>query len=243
MRSFDETLLEMLAMRGVTIGPDGLFTRLPGYPGPNQVTEAQIRFVNERQPHRDVNGRLKCYWVNDLAEVVEALDRQGDAAPWPFRTAFWIRLHGVISDLRMECLETFGHAEIDPATYVPSRGSLLALEVEKFRCIEAVRRQFSDDELIYADYLRQTNGHPTQEQYGVRWSNANGGQVNDLRRINTVGREFTVTELDAAIRRVLFANAKDGRINEHTIATTFARRVRGVIAPLVAIMRLTITPT
>jgi hypothetical protein len=241
--TFHERLLQILSARGVTIGPDGAFARVPGHTGGNGVTDAQLRFMNERRPNHDVNGRLKCYWVNDLAEMAEALSRPGDAAPWPFRAAFWIRLHGVISDLRLECIALFRSFGIDPATYQPNPGSDLSLALEEFRCIEALRQQFSEDELIYADYLRQTNGHPTQAQYAARWSNANGGQINDRRNISTIGREFTVAELDDAIRRVLFANRVEGAINEDAIATAFAGRIRGVIGPLVAVMRRMITPT
>ena len=57
-----------------------------------------------------------------------------------------------------------------------------------------------------------------------------------------VGCEFTVAELDAAIRRVLLANIVDGLPNEHTIATSFARRIRPLMHPLMAVMRRTTTP-
>jgi hypothetical protein len=234
--AFQRGLLQALAQRGVTMGPNGVFERIPGFDGPHSTT-AQLRFLNERRNH-DVNGRLKLQWAQQLAEAAEVLDEQGEAAPWAFRTAFWIRLHGVISDLRSDCLGSFRKLEIDPTTFVANPRSLLALQLEHFRCIEAVRQRFSDDELIYADYLRQTNGHPTQEQYDVRWSNANGGQVNDRRRISTIGWEFTVAELDAAVRRVLQANA----VNEYAIARAFARRIRVSLVPLLDVMRRMATP-
>jgi hypothetical protein len=131
---------------------------------------------------------------------------------------------------------------LDRATYAANAGSLLALELEKFRCIEAIRHCFTEDELIYADYLRQTHGHPTQDAYDVRWSNANGGQVNDRRAISTIGREFTVAELAEAIRRVLDANRVNGRVDERMIATRFAERVRSTIDPLVTVIRRLSTP-
>lgn len=240
MGGSEGSLDELLESKGVTIGPDGQMIRAPGYTGPTHIADELLRYFNEKAPDYDIDARLRCYWVNDLAEVSAALGTQGDNAPWPFRTAFWIRLHGVLNELRTECLETFRRADIDPTTHTANRGSLLALELEKYRCIEVVRQQFSEDELVYADYLRQTNGHPTQAQYAVRWSNANGGQINDRRRISTVGREFTVAELDAAVRRVLAAFTVNGRPNEWAVATNFAQRVHPVMPPLVAIMRRTI---
>lgn len=243
MATLEQALFYMLADRGVTVDPDGKMVRIAGYSGPNPMSDAQIRFFNERRGEHDIEGRLRCYWVNDLAEMAEALDVQGEAAPWPYRTAFWIRLHGVLHDERQALVQAFRKWGVDPAARVANPGSLLAFALEKFRCIEAVRTAFSEDELIYADYLRQTNGHPTQAQYAVRWSDANGGQVNDRRKISTVGREFTTAELDAAVRRVLAAHAVNGRPNEHRIATVFAHRVRGVIAPLVDVMRRSVETT
>lgn len=242
MASLDEVVFHMFAARGVTVDRDGLMVRIPGFTGPNPISDAQIRFFNERKGEHEIEGRLKCYWVNDLAEMAEELHRQGEAAPWPYRTAFYIRLHGLLHDERQSLLGTFRSVNVDPATYVPNPGSPLAFALEKFRHIEAVRLAFSEDELIYADYLRQTNGHPTQGQYTVRWSEKNGGQVKDRRGISTTGREFTSAELDAAVRRVLEAHTVNGRPNEYVIAAVFARRVREVIGPLVEFMQRSIMP-
>jgi hypothetical protein len=242
MAALDEVVFHMFAARGVTVDRDGLLVRIPGVTAPNPISDAQIRFFNERKGEHEIESRLKCYWVNDLAEMAEELHRQGEAAPWAYRTAFYIRLHGVLHDERQNLIGIFRTAGIDPATYVPNQGSALAFGLEKFRHIESLRQAFSEDELIYADYLRQTNGHPTQAQYTVRWSNANGGQVNDRRRITTTGREFTSAELDAAVRRVLEAHLVNGRPNEYLIATVFARRVREVIRPLVEFMQRSILP-
>ncbi len=234
MQTFERRFLAVLAERGVTIDDEGQFVRIPR--SGSSVTDAQLRYMNARQPDHEVEAVLKHNWVLDLAETAEVLQREGTSAQWPYRTAFWLRLHGVLSDLRKETLDFFRLAEIDPATYVPSPRSDLALLLDKHRCIERIHKQFNDDELIYADYLRQTNSHPVQRGYGVRWSDGNGGQVNDRRRISTLGREFTVEELDAAIQRVLHANLVDGRVNENAIAVRFAGRVLSVIGPLVEVM-------
>lgn len=238
----DEELLRILASRGVTVGSDGKMTRIPDFTGANPLSDIQIRFFNERQGEHDIDARLKVYWVNDLVEMAEALDVQGELAPWPYRTAFWIRLHGVLHDERQDLLATFKKSDVEPATHVPNRGSLLDFALAKYRAIEAIRTAFTEDELIYADYLRQTNGHPTQAQYTVRWSDKNGGQVKDRRGISTIGREFTTAELDAAVRRVLQAHMVNGRPNEHVIAVVFARRVRGVIGALVDVMHRSLVP-
>ena len=238
MRTFqEEILLRMLEARGVTIDRDGNMVRIAGFNGPNPMTDAQIRYYNERQGEHETEGILRRNWVDQLAELAEQVHREGEAVAWPSRGMFWIRLHGVLHDERQRVLRFFNTIGIDPATYRPNAGSDLDLALAEYRAIEGIRTVFTEDELIYADYLRQTNGHPTQAQYSVRWSDANGGQVNDRRRISTVGREFTTAELDAAVRRVLMAHLVNGRPNEYRIAAVFAGRVREVIGPLVDIKR------
>jgi hypothetical protein len=101
--------------------------------------------------------------------------------------------------------------------------------VAEWRAIEPVRRAFTDDELIYADYRRHTEGHPTQRSYDVRM---NGGRINDRHGVPALGREFNVTELEAAIVRVLEAYP-----NEAAIAVAFARRIGTLMPTLVAVMR------
>lgn len=238
MASYEEVLMRMLEARGVTVSAGGEWVRSPTFSGPNPVTDEQLRFFRERQGDHDIEGRLKCQWVENLAELVQTLAHDGEVAPWPFMSVFWTRVHGVISEMRSDWLTNFRQWGVDPATRVPNPGSPLELALETFRRIEAVRDQLTEDELIYADYRRQTEGHPTQSSYSVRWSRGNGGQVVDRRGIPSLGREFTVAELDAAVRRVLHAH----RVNEPAIAVAFARKVRERLAPLVETMRRSITP-
>jgi len=242
MRDWDEMVLALLARQGVTIGSDGKMVRIPAYTGTTPATDAQIRYHNEKHDPYNVNSHLKVFWVNALAELAEELSMKGDATPWPSRGMFWIRLHGVLHDERQALLDTFRKVGLDPETHVSPPTSAGAWALEKYRAIEAIRKAFTDDELIYADYLRQTNGHPTQAQYEVRWSDAHGGQVNDKRGITTVGREFTTAQLDAAVRRVLAAHSVNGRPCEDVIAVAFARRVLGVIGPLVDVMHRSVLP-
>jgi hypothetical protein len=231
--TFERVMAAMLEARGVIPGPNGEWVRSTTFAGPNLVTDEQLRFINERRGEHEIEGLQKYQWVENLAEAVRTLDQDGEAAPWPFMSVFWIRLHGIIAELRAGWIADFRGMGIDPATYAPNPGSPLTLGLETFRRIEAIRQQFTDDELIYADYRRQTEGHPTQSQYSVRWSHGNGGQVLDRRGIPALGgREFTVAEMDAAVRRVLAAHP-----SEPAIAVAFARKIREPLGPLVEILR------
>lgn len=232
MTPYDRELLRVLASRGIVLGPDGTWQRDPQYTGPNLPTDAALRYLNEggaRKQH-DTNARLRCQWVENLAHVVEALGREGERAEWPYMAVFWLRLHGLLTEIRFGHTTALQTAGIDPDTYIPNRGSLLEYAIAEWRAIDPVRREFTDDELIYADYRRHTEGHPTQRSYDVRMSN---GQINDRHGVPSLAREFTVAELDAAIVRVLSAYP-----SENSIAVTFARRVRRFMPPLVAVMRI-----
>jgi hypothetical protein len=229
MPSFEDTVRETLAGRGISADPDGQFSRIPG--AENPASDDQLRYIAERTPNLDVEARAQRQWVEELTESSEAAS-QPSAVSWPAQSVFWIRLHGVLSDQRGDVLRAFRDLGVDPATYAPPPRSLGALLVERYRGIETVRQQFSNDELIYADYMRQVNSHPTQRGYDVRWSNANGGQVNDRRTISAIGQEYTVEELKQAILRVLRTHGY------YTVAAQqFAGRVHAVIQPLVEAMR------
>jgi hypothetical protein len=188
-----------------------------------------IRYLNESAGQPDANARLQCQWVENLAQIVETLGREGEHAAWPYMGLFWIRLHGLLTEIRSRHATAFKMAGIDPATHVPNRRSLLEHAIAEWRAVEPVRQTFTDDELIYADYRRHTEGHPTQRSYDVR---LNRGRVNDQHGVRALGREFTVAELTAAILRVLAAHP-----SENAIAVAFARRILPHMPALVAIMR------
>jgi hypothetical protein len=229
MNAYDREFLRTLAARGIVLDANGQWERDPNFSGPNPPTHDMIRFLNESAGQHDTNAQLRCQWVENLAQIVETLYREGGAAPWPYMAVFWLRLHGLLTEIRSGHTTAFQTGGIDPATYVPNKGSLLEYAVVEWRAIEPVRQAFTEDELIYADYRRHTEGHPTQRSYDVRM---NRRQINDRHGVPALGREFTIAELNAAILRVLAAHP-----NESAIAVAFARRIRLFMPPLVAIMR------
>ena len=107
------------------------------------------------------------------------------------------RLHGLLSELRSQYTGFLRLLKIDPVSQAAQPDSLLAHMLSVSRCIEPVRHAFNDDELIYCDYRRHTECHPTQASYGVRMTKSR--KVNDRHGVPSLdGREFTVNELTAA---------------------------------------------
>jgi hypothetical protein len=233
--NFDRELLRILNARGIVVGPNGEWVRSPTYAGSTPPTDEHIRYLNASAHQPDTNARLKRQWIESFWELVQALHHE--TPPGPFLGMFWIRLHGVLCDLRSEWLKLFQSVGVNPATHVPNNASLLEIALSSFRAMEAIRQALSEDELIYADYRRHTECHPTQSSYDVRWSQRAGG-ILERHGVPALGREYTVTELDAAIRRVLAAHP-----TEAAIAVAFARRIQPLVPPLVEVTRRLTTPT
>lgn len=217
--SADYELMQALFDRGIIVS-DGVFERNPAFQGETPPTDDLLRYLNAslgRTGQVEISTRLKRQWIDQLAEVVRVLGEQGEAAPWPYMAIFWIRLHAVVVEMRADLRQLFEAANVNPATFVPNPGSLLAFGFEKLARLDAIPAAFTDDELVYLDYRRHTEAHPTQRAYDLRWSRR--GLV-DRRTVPTTAREYTVSDADDAIRRVLADHE-----GEPAIAVDFARRI------------------
>jgi len=227
--SFDAKLIAALSAGGVELGPEGKFV----CSGTGPATPEQVRYMNlqaaRRQP--DTHARQQANWVRNLDETARTLRDQGDAAPWPFMAIFWIRLHAVIADLRLELEGTFQRLGIDPATHQAQPHSPLSLAIATHQRIEMIWRRFTEDELVFIDCRRQTECHITQSSYDYRLGRAN--VVLDRRGVPTVGREFTVEELDAAVGRILGAYP-----DENAAAVALARKIVEALPTLVFLTRV-----
>ncbi|MDP8998680.1 MAG: hypothetical protein M3O46_01055 [Myxococcota bacterium] len=116
MTPFDERMLHILARRGITQDSDGHFDRSPTYTGPRSPTDDELRYMNESLPQFDTNACLVRQWVQNLAQVVETLAREGDGAEWAYVAVFWVRLHGLLSELRSQYTGFLRLPKIDPVT-------------------------------------------------------------------------------------------------------------------------------
>src|SRR4051794_28750467 len=90
----NEKLIKAAEARGVTLGQDGQWSRIPLSEVTDPVTDEQIRFINEstKRGQNQINARLETQWVDNLWTVVQTLSVEGEGAAWPFMSVFWIRL-------------------------------------------------------------------------------------------------------------------------------------------------------
>jgi len=213
-------LPSILARKGIIQDPSGDWTRDPGYSGSELVTDEALRWLNEcfvrrnRRGQNDYNSQLKLHWVQDFCKLIIALDAD-EKVPWPFISMFWVRLHGIVDELRVEVEANrrfFSDNGLD-------HGVAFDVVIRMHDSIERIISTFTEDELIYADYRRLREAHVTQSSYDVRWSKK---KVLDRRGVSALDRkEYSVDELDAAIARVARTYP-----NDQAIAVAFARRLR-----------------
>jgi hypothetical protein len=223
MEKLDTDVLSALARSGILQNADGKLYRsadLP--PDPDQDRRLAVTNEKRRRNQHTINARLERMWVKELHELIGDLVRDGSCSNWMVFSLFWIRLHGVLADLRKSTRETLAVFNVAPADWKVGR-SELDRPVLVFRAIEAIRTTFSEDELIYADYRRQDEAHPVQSAYDVRWSEKKKEAVltNRIVTLDDDRQHKTVDEMDAAKTAVLFAHG----INEQAVAIAFARRM------------------
>jgi len=231
MDDFAAKLKAALEPKGATLDEAGRMVRIEGFAGDVQITDAQIRYHNERLGLPDAQAAQRHAWIERLMDLVTELDADGVDAHWAALSNFWICLDGVIVQMWMHSLQSVTILG-DLSTAAPRPDSLADLMLRDHFAIAAVRRCFKEDEFIYADYQRQVEGHPTQDKFAVAWRKKNGGEVLDKREYPTLGRSFTIPELFEAIERVDLAYPS----REHA-AVDFARRIKQPLARLVEASR------
>jgi hypothetical protein len=226
--AFDADFLQELADHGVVPDASGALVLVSGHQGPQpQLSREQVRYLNESRSRKqgEIRGKQQHQWIENFCEVAHVLNKEGETAPWPFFGTFWIRLHGLVAELIPPFERILRDAGV-PATHKPDTGSALEYLMAMLVPMQAVRDAYTEDERIYADYMRHTHAHPTQKSYDVRYS-IKAGIVVDKHGVPATGKEYSVADLDAAIDRVFRSYP-----SEEAGAVAFARKAQTQIAAL-----------
>jgi uncharacterized protein (DUF1697 family) len=181
------------------------------------------KLLNHDRPLKR-NQLLDCQWVQNLHSICEAL-REGRANPAGlFATVFWIRLYGVLVDLRSR------YRKIAEAhQYSLELGKTnphVAASAEVFHACTAIHESLSDDELIYATFVRHTEAHVYQDsfEYEVERGNPVKKQpaaVRTKQMISVIRRHVDVDEA----HRIVDAIQRKANYDDVRIAVNFAHRV------------------
>ena len=182
----------------------------------------------ERLLDRDLSAKrdplLEGQWVRNLRAVCDAL-REGRAEPEGlFISVFWIRLYGVLVDLRGRYRKSAeAHEELVTGG---GTNAFSVASADVFYACDAVYQSLSDEELIYAVFIRHTEAHvyQTSFDYSVERGNPAQRQPAALRTkqmVPTVRRHIDVDE----VHRIVDAVLQRPGYNEARVAVNMAHKV------------------
>lgn len=121
--------------------------------------------VDHLRPASARNYALRRTWVASLARLTRAIDL-GEAAPFDlFAGAFWVRLHGAMTELPEHFTAWKRLADGGTAKREGALHSLLALERRVHDCCHAMRAALTERELIYVAFARHVESHVTQNGF------------------------------------------------------------------------------
>jgi hypothetical protein len=195
--------------------------------------ERLVSTFEERRSKR--NPILERNWVKTLSAVTEAL-ANGTAKPAGlFASIFWIRLYGAITDLRTRFQPT---ADFHASLIAEGRSSpFVAAGAAVHDACAAIRDELSDDELVFAAFLRQVHAHVYQDgfEYSIEDGNPAQRQLPRLRTnqmVRTIRKHVGIDEAHAVVDRICAEHAND----DLAAAKAFAKRLAEPVAHLSSAM-------
>jgi hypothetical protein len=164
---------------------------------------------------------------------------QGDVTP-ELVNAFWIKLFGIMDDLRGHMMKTQERlASADPDVLLQlGLSSDAAREVAGVvEAIEAFHKALSQDELLLVYWRRQVACHPIQTAFWMKMRN--DGEILLQKRARFAGRDFSYQEERDAISRVLepYVDKENFYFDDIGIARAFAVRLLPLFDSLVRVLR------
>ena len=156
------------------------------------------RSIGETSRNAEVNSTQQMNWLADATRIAKLVaDGSADLAP-----LFWIRLYGILHEI---------HGRLTDLVLVAvENGAKPSAAFDAFLSeVVALSALFSEDELIYIQYRRDTECHPIQNAYQFRIDGT--GRARDEAAIKMLGtkRTLTLAELSSAVRRVLLSASSE----------------------------------
>jgi len=148
---------------------------------------------------------------------------------WPAVHLFWVRFHGVVTELVEVNRQPAAWAR--EMTAQERARSLTKFSLAIFDAATEMLTALEEHEAVVADYLRQRAAHLKQSAYSRRMTKA--GNVNETRLIAHLGKAFTVDEIDCMRARVQAQHGSDERFARHV-----AVKVRPGARRLVKVLRV-----
>ena len=171
---------------------------------PAMTPAERARILADIARHDSVMDKQIAGWIDSALRTATSVA----AGNTDLITAFWIRVYGVLTDVRRVLEEQLASIEKVGANREPTAAVLAELM--------SMPSAFTEDELIYLGYRRHVECHPLQN--GYRLLTRDGIREKITHRAS--GTEQSPEETDAAIVRVLRQHD-----SEDAIARNFASRL------------------
>ena len=154
-------------------------------------------------------------WIYQLRELTDALSTHELDLPWPAFDSFWLRLHGVLTEVSKR-VRRVKLAESHP--YRPWHQPVLD-------AMDALLDELSDNEVMFAYWCRQRAAHVYLDGLGLNLKGDDN--VKRSRPLDLLGRDLSIEELDEAIGEMLALTETPA-----TIAVRLAKRIQPTTSKL-----------
>ena len=173
------------------------------------LTPAQHEVASDQLQRHNAKRARQGMWIHQLRELTDALSAHGLDLPWPAFDSFWLRLHGVLTEVfkrhrRVKAPESHPHH--------PWHQPVLD-------AMDALRNELSDKEVIFAYWCRQRAAHVYLDGLGLNLKGDDN--VRRSRPLDLLGRDLSIEELDDAIAETLAQTETPA-----TIAVRLAKRIQ-----------------
>jgi len=158
------------------------------------------------------NPLLERQWVRTLHAACEDLRFDRAEQPELVATVFWIRLHGTITELlsRFEISAELHRKMLEIGKHIPK----LAADAEVFEACKAIRESLSEDQLVFAAFLRHVHAHVYQNGFEYRIQRARSSSSKPAKllakqTVSTIGRQVEVDEAHDILDRISMEHGND----------------------------------
>lgn len=166
----------------------------------------------------DIRAQLALQWVQTLERAARQLASAGGVMAVDTQTVFWIRLHGVLTEVGGWFDDVYDLGSRDRHV-LATRGALHDL-----------RAALDEDERLWLHYRRDTECHVWQESYELQLGGK--GKLKEQRMFPLLGRTLHVDEIDRRLRALL----RQHNWNEPAMAVAFATKLQARIATVLSAM-------
>lgn len=181
-------------------------------------TNDRQRLVTAITERAETRARLALQWVQILNRAVTRLTAAGGMEAVDTQTVFWIRLHGVLTEVGDWFEHTFSLGIRDR--------DIIAVR----DAIRDLRAALDEDELLWVHYRRDTECHVWQESYELQ--RGGKGNLKEERKFALLGKTLHVDEIGRRLRALL----RHHRVNEPAMAVVFATKLQPRIATVLSAM-------